>query len=314
MHSFTNSSTWASSRYLIGGLWAKEQTKESLYAPRQPQGMICSQWRMGKQCRVFLTLMMEQQLMPVSEACEDMFRDEPICILGRAGENHHYALKMKLLSRDSMDCSLPGFCIRGIFQARVLEWVAISFSRGSSQPRDWIQVSRIVGSHFYHLSHQGRWIRPSRARQRPLASGEKQMQNPLPLQESKEKQSLNASPEQDGVPPPLGKDGLLLHETTIDIRWSSAAVGEVEAGIRRNIPWGQTQLPAKDWMEQESPTPPTRNTKQGHGHCQACSSSNCLWRRPNSRGTDLFVIQKHRNQAKHEGKMDGNTRFSGSQD
>ena len=61
------------------------------------------------------------------------------------------------------------------------------------------------------------------------------MQNPLPLQESKEKQSLNASPEQDGVPPPLGKDGLLLHETTIDIRWSSAAVGEVEAGIRRNI-------------------------------------------------------------------------------
>ena len=37
---------------------------------------------------------------------------------------------------DPMDCSLPGSSIHGIFQARVLEWVAISFSRGSSQPRD----------------------------------------------------------------------------------------------------------------------------------------------------------------------------------
>ena len=37
---------------------------------------------------------------------------------------------------DPMDCSLPGSSIHGIFQARILEWVAISFSRGSSQPRD----------------------------------------------------------------------------------------------------------------------------------------------------------------------------------
>ena len=38
---------------------------------------------------------------------------------------------------DSMDCSLPRSSVHGIFQARVLEWVAISFSRGSSRPRDW---------------------------------------------------------------------------------------------------------------------------------------------------------------------------------
>ena len=37
---------------------------------------------------------------------------------------------------DLMDCSLPGFSVHGIFQARILEWVAIPFSRGSSQPRD----------------------------------------------------------------------------------------------------------------------------------------------------------------------------------
>ena len=35
-----------------------------------------------------------------------------------------------------MDCSLLGSSVRGIFQASILEWVAISFSRGSSQPKD----------------------------------------------------------------------------------------------------------------------------------------------------------------------------------
>ena len=44
-----------------------------------------------------------------------------------------------------MDCSLLGSSVHGIFQARILEWVAISFSRGSSPPRDWTQVSCIVG-------------------------------------------------------------------------------------------------------------------------------------------------------------------------
>ena len=49
---------------------------------------------------------------------------------------------------DTMDCSPPGSSVHGIFQARVLEWVAISFSRGSSQPRDQIRVSRIAGRRF----------------------------------------------------------------------------------------------------------------------------------------------------------------------
>ena len=49
---------------------------------------------------------------------------------------------------DPLDCSLPGSSLHGIFQARVLEWVGISFFRGSSQPRDWTQVSRIAGRRF----------------------------------------------------------------------------------------------------------------------------------------------------------------------
>ena len=47
-----------------------------------------------------------------------------------------------------MDGSLPGSAVHGIFQARILEWAAISFSRGSSQPRDRTLVSCIAGRHF----------------------------------------------------------------------------------------------------------------------------------------------------------------------
>ena len=46
---------------------------------------------------------------------------------------------------DPMDCSPPGSSVHGILQARILEWVAIPFSRGYSQPRDQTQVSRIAG-------------------------------------------------------------------------------------------------------------------------------------------------------------------------
>ena len=42
---------------------------------------------------------------------------------------------------DPMDCSLQGSSVHGILQARILEWVVISFSRGSSRPRDCTQVS-----------------------------------------------------------------------------------------------------------------------------------------------------------------------------
>ena len=42
---------------------------------------------------------------------------------------------------DPMDCSLPGFSVYGILQARILDWVTISFSRGTSWPRDQTQVS-----------------------------------------------------------------------------------------------------------------------------------------------------------------------------
>ena len=47
-----------------------------------------------------------------------------------------------------MHCSLSGSSVPGILQARILEWVVVSFSSGSSQPRDPTQVSHIAGGFF----------------------------------------------------------------------------------------------------------------------------------------------------------------------
>ena len=52
-----------------------------------------------------------------------------------------------------MDCSPPGSSVHGILQARILEWVAISFSREASQPRDRTHASCIGRQILYHLNH-----------------------------------------------------------------------------------------------------------------------------------------------------------------
>ena len=64
-------------------------------------------------------------------------------------------VKVLVLSRvwfcDPMDCSPLGSSVNGILQARILEWVAIPFSRGSSWPRDWTCVSYVscIDSRFF---------------------------------------------------------------------------------------------------------------------------------------------------------------------
>ena len=66
-----------------------------------------------------------------------------ISVIARASEIPPWCILVKvsvsqacLTLFDPMDCCLPGSSVHGIFQARILEWVTISFSRRSSQPRD----------------------------------------------------------------------------------------------------------------------------------------------------------------------------------
>ena len=55
--------------------------------------------------------------------------------------------------------SCPTLPPHGILQARILEWVAFPFSRGSSQPRDWTQFSRIVGRFFTSWATREAWAK-----------------------------------------------------------------------------------------------------------------------------------------------------------
>ena len=86
-----------------------------------------------------------------------MFFEFEICVLYNFSKN--FCEKVKVLANqscrtlcDPMDCSLPGSSVHGIFHARILEWVAISFSRGSSQPRNQTQVSCFAGGFFTRLA------------------------------------------------------------------------------------------------------------------------------------------------------------------
>ena len=59
-----------------------------------------------------------------------------------------FYVKVKVSESCLTLCDPMDYIVRGILQARILEWVTISFSRGSSQPRDRTQVSHIVGRFF----------------------------------------------------------------------------------------------------------------------------------------------------------------------
>ena len=53
-----------------------------------------------------------------------------------------------------MECSSPGSSVHGILNVKILEWVVLPFSRGSSQPRNWTHVFPHCRQILYHLSHQ----------------------------------------------------------------------------------------------------------------------------------------------------------------
>ena len=66
----------------------------------------------------------------------------------------HVRAQSSLTLCGPMDCSLPGSSVHGFLQARILEWVAISFSKASSQPKDQSQVLPHCTQILYHLNHQ----------------------------------------------------------------------------------------------------------------------------------------------------------------
>ena len=86
------------------------------------------------------------------EICQDTYfktQKQHVCLV----------TKSCLTVYDPMDCCPPGSSVHGILQARILEWVVMPSSKGSSQFKDQTQVSCIAGGFHYwwilqHLSHQ----------------------------------------------------------------------------------------------------------------------------------------------------------------
>ena len=78
-------------------------------------------------------------LLPASPFAFSLFQHQSVKVL---------VAQLCLTLCESMDYSPPGFSVHGILQTRILEWVAISFSRGSSRPGDWTRVSCIAGKFF----------------------------------------------------------------------------------------------------------------------------------------------------------------------
>ena len=64
-------------------------------------------------------------------------------------------VKVKVVQLCPTLCNPIDYTLHGILQARILDWIAFLLSRGSSQPRDWTQVSHNAGRFFTQLSHKG---------------------------------------------------------------------------------------------------------------------------------------------------------------
>ena len=80
------------------------------------------------------------------------------------------SLQLCLTLWDPMDCSPPSSSVNGVLQTRILEWIVMPSSRGSSQPRDWVRISYIMCIGRWVLYHQCHLVSPLRAASEPYSS------------------------------------------------------------------------------------------------------------------------------------------------
>ena len=118
--------------------YALEPVSHNYWSPRA--WSLCSATRETTAMRSPCTSTEQQPL--VSKT-----RESP-CTVTKTRCNQYVKSLSRVRLCDPVDWSPPGSSVHGIFQARILEWVAIALSRGSSQPRDQIQVSCIAGRCF----------------------------------------------------------------------------------------------------------------------------------------------------------------------
>ena len=98
-----------------------------------------------------------------SAICNNMEKSwENYALCNKSGTEDKYSMRLKKVKAKVIQscltlCNPVDYTVHGIPQARILEWVAFPFSRGSSQPRDGTQVSRIAGGFFTNWAIREDW-------------------------------------------------------------------------------------------------------------------------------------------------------------
>ena len=130
--------------------WLSNSDKNSFFSHKNVQGGIASWLYSWKPCAQIKFVVLEKGEKKYWETTGLSRLFPNIYIYGHLGKRLQWGEVAQSCPTlcDPMDCNLLGFSIHGILQARILEWIAISFSRGSSRPRDRTLVSRIGGRRF----------------------------------------------------------------------------------------------------------------------------------------------------------------------
>ena len=137
---------------------------------------LCSLWNSPRHNTRVGNLSLLQGIFPTQVSCtaggfftswatrghvpETMLNDQEMLahlVLPQAYESESEVTQWCLTLCNPVDCSPPGSSVHGILQARTLERVAISFSRGSSRPRDQTQVSHMGGRRFNLWATREAW-------------------------------------------------------------------------------------------------------------------------------------------------------------
>ena len=109
------------------------------YKPQSPKSMMCS-------VSQFLTVTshLTVTILPFFHGCILLFAPWGLCIVSSLVKVKRKVTQSRPTPCRLMDCNLPVFYVHGIIQVRILEWIAVPFSRESSWPRDQTRVSCIV--------------------------------------------------------------------------------------------------------------------------------------------------------------------------
>ena len=134
-HSYELEQTWVD--WVLGALMLVDFLLDSFWLFADSQGHSSpsfSSITSTTSTVLFIVLSKSLEVLGLQKSC----KDRPVCLV----------TQLCPTLCDPMDYRPPGSSVPGILHARILEWVAISFSRGSSQPRHRTQVSCIAGRFF----------------------------------------------------------------------------------------------------------------------------------------------------------------------